>query len=187
MHAWYEGVRARNACIWCGCLHGMGGCVPRMHAYGTDACMIWVGACQECMLQSSRASVCSLVPVCSTSFQISANHLLPTYVAMVACKCCGASTPEGPIFGPPQGYIDTQEVRDVVINCDHGTVFVLDRTMAILGRTWPLYEEIMFLPAMTLKFACTCRAWGAVAVELTEHSEQGSVFCCLMRRAEHLA
>lgn len=52
----------------------------------------------------------------------------------------GASSLEGPIFGPPPGLITTQELKEVVVACERGTVVMLDKAMAILHRTWPLYE-----------------------------------------------
>mmetsp|Transcript_9490 Transcript_9490/g.24197 ORF Transcript_9490/g.24197 Transcript_9490/m.24197 type:complete len:1454 (-) Transcript_9490:818-5179(-) len=56
-------------------------------------------------------------------------------------QCLGSSTTlDGPVFGPPPGLLDVQSAREVVCSCDRGAVIMLDRDMAVLHRTWPLFE-----------------------------------------------
>eukprot|EP00967_Tisochrysis_lutea_P157570 scaffold320106_cov23-Tisochrysis_lutea.AAC.1 len=57
------------------------------------------------------------------------------------CCCTGsAASPEGPVFGPPQGAFDLKSVREVVHACERGVVLMIDREMAVINRAWCLFE-----------------------------------------------
>uniref|UniRef100_A0A7S3QZ21 EF-hand domain-containing protein n=1 Tax=Dunaliella tertiolecta TaxID=3047 RepID=A0A7S3QZ21_DUNTE len=51
-----------------------------------------------------------------------------------------AASPEGPVFGPPQGAFDLKSVREVVHACERGVVLMIDREMAVINRAWCLFE-----------------------------------------------
>jgi hypothetical protein len=67
------------------------------------------------------------------------SFLLTNHKTFLSCTG-GASSPEGPSFGPSPGCIDTVGVKEVMCSCERGVVVMLDRQMAVLSRVWPLYE-----------------------------------------------
>ncbi|KAF5832560.1 hypothetical protein DUNSADRAFT_11490 [Dunaliella salina] len=71
------------------------------------------------------------------------------------------TTLDGPIFGPPPGLFDVQTARDVVCSCDRGMVIMLDRDMAVLSRTWPLFE-VWLAAYYCSQDASTSRVYAAI-------------------------
>eukprot|EP00967_Tisochrysis_lutea_P079570 scaffold108968_cov17-Tisochrysis_lutea.AAC.1 len=109
----------------------------------------------------------------------------PIGVCVCSSRAGSSTTLDGPVFGPPPGLLDVQSAREVVCSCDRGAVIMLDRDMAVLHRTWPLFEVGSDICTETRECRRSCDRAALILLRhqgshrrRSAHAQQGCRRCC---------